>query len=260
MHMLEIIIVDSSVIPKDLKANKGSTTDGDNEKKQQETTKGSGMGNDSINQETNTLMMAEIDSYFENKNKKRVNNEAIESTMRFKYIRSLEALFESTPHSVLQLVYLMRTGDFLHDYVIVISTVQSIISMTNSMLAADNAYMSRAKFKKYKKRLPPSKQFLKRGLVGLSEISYRVGIFAIFWTVVGGEWFGVLLGYELLLAIILNLLIWFHSTVQWQDVFLSLNIVCYLLLRDFFLFSFLFVALCGLSIYLSLCNIHMTRF
>ena len=51
---------------------------------------------------------------------------AIETTMRFKYIRSLEALFEATPQAVLQLVYLMRTGQFgsVDNPIFVISILQ----------------------------------------------------------------------------------------------------------------------------------------
>ena len=185
--------------------------------------------NANVDDHENAWMMDEIEGYFKNKNKKRINNEPIESTMRFKYIRSLEALFESTPQAVVQLVYLMRTGDS-SDIVIMISALQSILSMTNSMLSSDNAYMARPKFKKYRKRLPPSSQFLKHGLVRLSEISYRVGLFSIFWTVVGGQWFCILLSYELLFPIILNLMTLFYSTVEWAEFFLSLNLVCCVLL------------------------------
>ena len=124
--------------------------------------------------------------------------------MRFKYIRSLEALFESTPQAVLQLVFIMRIEKYGDDNidvqfpVLIISIVQSIISMTNSMLNADNMYMARKKFAKYKKRFPPSRHFLKHALLRLCEITYRIGLFALFWTVVGGMQFCFLLLYELI--------------------------------------------------------------
>ena len=120
----------------------------------------------------------------------------------------------------------MRTGDFI-DEVIIISIFQSILSMTNSMLASDNAYMAREKFKKHKRRFPPSIDFLKHFLVRLSEISHRVGLFAIFWTVVGGEWFCVLLGYELMFPILYVVAsIYQESKVDWQEAFLCVNMVC----------------------------------
>ena len=178
-------------------------------------------------------MRHEINEYFKNKKirllSKGINNEAIESTMRFKYIRSLEALFESTPQSVLQLVYIMRTGkiDLINDPIIVISIFQSLLSMTNSMLASDNAYMAREKFKKHRKRFPPSVAFLKHFLVRWSEISYRVGLFSLFWTVVGGEWFSVLLGYELILPIFSNVFAFCDGIdIESESFFLSLNLVC----------------------------------
>ena len=185
------------------------------------------------NAEEDSLMMQEINEYFENKKirllSKGIDNEAIESTMRFKYIRSLEALFESTPQSVLQLVYIMRIGDIniINDPIIIISIFQSILSMTNAMIASDNAYMARAKFKKHKKKLPPSTAYLKHFLIRWCEISYRVGLFALFWTVVGGEWFCVLFAYELMFPFLGNLFAYCEGNdMEWESFFLSLNLVC----------------------------------
>ena len=110
----------------------------------------------------------------------------IESTMRFKYIRSLEALFESTPQAILQIVYMMRTSEFVGNWLIIISTVQSILSMASSMINADNAYMSTLKFKIYKKKFPPSFKFVQHGLIRLTEISYRILLLSLFWTVMSG--------------------------------------------------------------------------
>ena len=190
-------------------------------------------------------MRHEINEYFANKEKKLslkgVNNSAIESTMRFKYIQSLEALFESTPQAVLQLVYLMSTSEFVVNddgdnysttaMVIVISICQSIISMTNSMLSSDNAYMARDKFKDYKKRLPPSIKFLKHFLVRLSEISYRVGLFTLFWTVDGGQWFALLLyylGVEMVfpLFVVITKCQDNYKAFELEVLFLTLNMVC----------------------------------
>eukprot|EP01084_Bolivina_argentea_P151127 263818_1 len=62
-------------------------------------------------------------------------NTAIESTLSFKYVRNFEAVFESIPESVLQLVYVMRTGDIKE--IFIISIIQSVVSMTNSILNND---------------------------------------------------------------------------------------------------------------------------
>ncbi len=57
----------------------------------------------------------------------------VDSTLSFKYIRNFEAIFESIPQSILQLVYVIRTGQTGTDIAIfVISIIQSIVSMTNS--------------------------------------------------------------------------------------------------------------------------------
>ena len=167
-------------------------------------------GNINIKNNDNVNMEQDLDlkSYYDN-----IKNEysAIESTSRFKYIRQLEALYESTPQAILQLVYLMRTGEFL-DPIVIISILQSIISMTNSMLNADSSYMVRDKFSKYKKKFPPSIEFISHLLLRLSEITYRIMLAAIFWTVVGGLPFGIVFGFECLLVVI-----W----VGWQYAFLD---------------------------------------
>ena len=62
-------------------------------------------------------------------------NTDIDTTTSFKLVPSIEAVFESIPQSVLQLVFLIRTG-FTYDnstllLISLLSIIQSIISMTN---------------------------------------------------------------------------------------------------------------------------------
>eukprot|EP01083_Nonionella_stella_P147989 467791_1 len=99
----------------------------------------------------------------------------IESTLSFKYVRSMEAIFESVPEAVLQLVYVMRVGTKIdRDQIIfIISIVQSVISMTNSILNNDYTMMKDDKWAKYKQRLPPSFEFFKHAICRLSEIIHR---------------------------------------------------------------------------------------
>eukprot|EP01083_Nonionella_stella_P315883 1142365_1 len=146
-----------------------------------------------------------------NKDKKIVE-EAVETTTTFKYVRSLEAVFESIPQSVLQLVFIIRAGNAYHggnsELLIIsyISIFQSIVSMTNSIIKNDNVYMTADKWKKHRQRLPPTVPFLKHALCRLSEVVYRIGItlLALFWTVCGGEAFSVLLAVEILLILVLS--------------------------------------------------------
>eukprot|EP01084_Bolivina_argentea_P310382 537086_1 len=133
--------------------------------------------------------------------------EAVDTTTSFKFVRNLEAVFESIPQSILQLVFIMRTGHIYgndqnnaNTSLLIISTlsiIQSIISMTNSILNNDNIYMNVPKWKKHKQRLPPTVQFFKQALSRLSEVISRIGLFALFWTVCEGTAFGVLLAVEL---------------------------------------------------------------
>ena len=152
-----------------------------------------------------------------------INNDAIDASLMFVYLRCLEAIFESTPQSVLQLVYILRTSDF--DTLVLISIIQSFLSLTNSMLKSDNAYMTHSKWKKSKRRFPiPSFSFLKHALFRLFEISSRIGVLAAFWVVVGGYSFTVLLGVEMLFPVMYNVYLYFLDKESWTEFFLSLNI------------------------------------
>eukprot|EP01084_Bolivina_argentea_P258245 435298_1 len=136
-----------------------------------------------------------IISQMKNKNLKDKNT-AIESTLSFKYVRNFEAVFESIPQSVLQLVFVMRTRDI--NLIFIISIIQSTISMTNSVLNNDSTQMQDDKWKPYKQRLPPTFGFIKHAISRLSEVMYRIGLLALFWSVCGGLSFGIMLVLDLL--------------------------------------------------------------
>eukprot|EP01083_Nonionella_stella_P086203 239316_1 len=149
-----------------------------------------------------------IVSQFKNK-QIRNKRQAVDSTLSFKYVRNMEAVFESIPESVLQLVYVMRIG--FHNFgtestdqpigIFVVSIIQSVISMTNSILNNDNTLMKEDKWAKYKQRFPPTFEFCKHALCRISEIIYRIGLFALFWTVCEGLAFSILIGIELLFIV-----------------------------------------------------------
>ena len=154
--------------------------------------------------------------------------------MKFKYLRSLEALFEATPQAVLQLVYMMRTEQFSEsniNFIYILSISQSLLSMCKSILNADNGYMNHSKWKSYKKTFPiPSIDFIKHALFRLIEITYRVGLFAVFWTVVGGEYFALLLSIESLYPITRLLKQYINDSFKFQvsslqELFLALNLL-----------------------------------
>eukprot|EP01083_Nonionella_stella_P258252 882987_1 len=139
-----------------------------------------------------------IVSQFKNK-QLRDKNHPIDSTLSFKYVRNMEAIFESIPEAVLQLVYVMRIGTTnfgREDIIFIISIVQSIISMTNSILNNDYTMMKEDKWARHKQRFPPTIEFFKHAICRLSEIIYRIGLLALFWSVCEGEAFAVLIGVE----------------------------------------------------------------
>eukprot|EP01083_Nonionella_stella_P263811 895714_1 len=97
------------------------------------------------------------------KSKKSVTDKetAIESTLSFKYVRNYEAVFESIPQSVLQLVFIMRDSTSNIRPIFILSIIQSVISMTNSIINNDYTQMQDDKWKRYKKRFPPTFEFFK---------------------------------------------------------------------------------------------------
>eukprot|EP01084_Bolivina_argentea_P034070 63026_1 len=122
----------------------------------------------------------------------------IEPTLSFKYVRNCEAVFESIPESVLQLVWVMRTSKI--ELIFVLSIIQSIISMTNTILNNDYTQMQGDEWKKYKQKTTP--EFLQHSLCRVSEITYRIGLLSLFWTVCEGLAFGIMLAVELCNVII----------------------------------------------------------
>eukprot|EP01083_Nonionella_stella_P314394 1132398_1 len=141
------------------------------------------------------------------------HGEAVDTTTSFKFVRNLEAIFESIPQAILQLVFIIRTSgqyegenDVLRT-ISIISIIQSIISMTNSILKNDNIQMNLPKWKKHKQRLPPTIPFLKHAVSRLSEVMYRIGLLALFWTVCEGLAFGILMCVELVVLIALS--VWY---------------------------------------------------
>eukprot|EP01084_Bolivina_argentea_P092707 166763_1 len=128
--------------------------------------------------------------------KNRTAQKAVETTTSFKYIRTLEAVFESIPQSILQIVFILRTvREYTSDILVIssLSIFQSIVSMTNSIVENDNVYMNTPKWTRHKQRLPPTLPFLKHALCRLSEVFYRISLLSLFWTVCGGTAFSILL-------------------------------------------------------------------
>eukprot|EP01083_Nonionella_stella_P014661 41167_1 len=132
------------------------------------------------------------------KSKKSVTDKetAIESTLSFKYVRNYEAVFESIPQSVLQLVFIMRDSTSNIRPIFILSIIQSVISMTNSIINNDYTQMQDDKWKRYKKRFPPTFEFFKHALSRLSEVAHRIGLLSLFWCVCGGWPFGIMVFVE----------------------------------------------------------------
>ena len=154
--------------------------------------------------------------------KLKINRDATNPTLLFVYLRCLEAIFESTPQSILQLVYVLRTRKF--GGLFAVSIIQSILSLTNAMLKSDNAYMTHDKWKRTKQRFPPTFAFLKHGFFRLFEISSRVATLALFWATVGGEAFTVLLCFEMTFPVGYMIYLYRQGLHSWTEFFLSLYI------------------------------------
>eukprot|EP01083_Nonionella_stella_P166299 555701_1 len=172
--------------------------------------------------ETHTKIISQI------KNRKSIKERkaGIEPTLSFKYVRNFEAVFESIPESVLQLVFIMRLPEQHIDAIFIVSIIQSIISMTNSILNNDYTQMQEDKWKPYKQRLPPTWKCFKHALSRLSEVVYRIGLLALFWCVCGGWPFSIMLGFDALMItarVIFNIFITEEADLNGDTVLLGIN-------------------------------------
>ena len=142
--------------------------------------------------------------------------EVIETTTSFKFLRNLEAVFESIPQSVLQLVFLMRTkwnfntsstnnnsssNSQLFLAISFLSIFQCIVSMANSVIKNDNGQMTLPKWKRHKRRCPPTVEFGKHALSRVSEVVYRIGLLSLIWTVCEGLAFSIVIGCEFVILV-----------------------------------------------------------
>ena len=155
-----------------------------------------------------------------NKITDKTKEDTIETTSSFKYVRNLEAVFESIPQSILQLVFIIRIGwqSDKNDVLLAIfiaSMVQSIISMTNSILKNDNQYMTLPKWHKHRQRWLPTIPFVKHAICRLAEVLYRIGLCALFWAVCGGVPFAIFISVEIILLL--------GIVVGWDDTANRLN-------------------------------------
>eukprot|EP01084_Bolivina_argentea_P251735 422336_1 len=127
----------------------------------------------------------------------------VDATLCFKYIRNIEAIFESMPQSILQLVFAMRTSQI--EIIYALSVFQSILSMTNSIINNDNTQMTSLTFQRYKKKFPPSIKFCQHFFIRASEVIYRIGLLSLIWTVCGGISFAVIISYELFVLLLMKI-------------------------------------------------------
>ena len=96
-------------------------------------------------------------------------------------------------------MYVVKTGN-LNQILFIVSILQSLFSMTSAILNEDDLELLKTEFKKYKQRFPPTLSFIKRLLFRYCEITYRIGIFTLFWAVCGGMAVIILLIFEFLLV------------------------------------------------------------
>eukprot|EP01083_Nonionella_stella_P143024 443630_1 len=78
-----------------------------------------------------------------------------------------------------------KDPDTTVDPIFIVSIIQSVISMTNSILNNDYTQMQKDKWKRHKQRLPPTWECFKHALSRLSEVAYRIGLLSLFWCVCG---------------------------------------------------------------------------
>ena len=137
----------------------------------------------------------------------------------------METVYESTPQSVLQVVFILSNYKNSHynvdTNVFLISITFSFLSMTSSIISQDMSKMVNKKWKSYKKKMfPPSFQLIKHVFIRLVEITHRVLILSLFWYVFGNIIFLCVISFEL---IVIECISSFYSKPSLYNFLTTLN-------------------------------------
>ena len=105
-------------------------------------------------------------------------DERMKPTIHLRWIRRMEATFESAPQALLQMVFVLRDTSQKFTTLISLSVILSIYFVASSVIRGRKSHWNR--------KCLPHPKFIFRGLFRLFEISGRLGTIAVFWYCVGG--------------------------------------------------------------------------
>eukprot|EP01084_Bolivina_argentea_P207659 354257_1 len=134
-----------------------------------------------------------------------------------RWITSLEAAFESAPQALIQTIFLVKTGSFSANGIIVISLIFSLWSIISKIMSDDRVIsISEAKhmqpsFKGIKTFSCISWSFLIRYLWRIFDVSSRILIASLLWIVLGGVQLSFIIAIEVVVTLVLCL-----CTKRWE--------------------------------------------
>eukprot|EP01084_Bolivina_argentea_P063420 115798_1 len=111
--------------------------------------------------------------------------------------------------------------------------------MANAIINHDYTRMQHPKFSKYKKRFPPTLDSVKHSLIRLAEVTYRIGLLSLVWTVCGGSIFSIVMLYELFLTVIRLIFMRDHGmlTLDADTILLNVNSLIVIPSEEFFAYN-----------------------
>eukprot|EP01083_Nonionella_stella_P106237 306279_1 len=114
-----------------------------------------------------------------------------------RWITSLEAVFEATPQALIQTIFLVKSGSFENNQIVVVSLVFSLWSIVSKIVSDDRIMsISEAKYAAYKWRQSTncrcvSWSFIARYIWRVFDVSSRIFISSLFWLVLGGTYLSI---------------------------------------------------------------------
>ena len=106
-----------------------------------------------------------------------------------KWLQMLEAVFESFPQSLIQLLFIIKTQQF--NSIVVVSLIFSILSLSNKVISDDSVYFDEdsGKTLTYKNKQDEaniSTEYIRRVIWRVFDVLYRLSILVLIWVVMGG--------------------------------------------------------------------------
>eukprot|EP01083_Nonionella_stella_P215162 774642_1 len=137
-----------------------------------------------------------------------------------RWITLLEAALESSPQTVIQLVFLIKTGSPNSSFLITISLLSSFWSIISKVMSDDkmvvveNAQSFVRTSKSFYEPCPCNSLYVFRVIWRVFDVSNHILVMSLLWIAVGGFYVAIKVGFELVIFVFIC-----YKTNQWEFLF-----------------------------------------